>query len=341
MLKFLTNYPLEVYLKNLLKFGNTKRGNPLSWYLGVDRTMYMVLDQTTGKILGWNGNANSISGGPNQDVLRDNGNLPNVHVAGPYPREVIQKYQTGNNNEITVVAELSETILVQLPTDHPKFQGKNPRQLKAAITDKPAEYILGWKNFDNAMEYDWELLDTKLELLDAVPHKTLPKKIIAVGVPKNRVKNAARWVEQEKNVLVKFLPASLVALKWAFLNAPKEKFLFFYASSAECIKAFIDPEMGVVDLRHESRSGAGLTDEDGAEIESMLEEYGDVIQNPQIWAWGADPTTHTFEQLKNKWKKLRAITPEELMRGEPLRIENNSSGFVDEAEAWLVLQSLK
>lgn len=340
MLEFAQKYPLDTYLKKLFKPGGKKSNNQLVWYFGPDKTMYMAYDGEQDRILGWDGNAQSMTGGPTFEVLREGGNLPNINVNGPYKQGVISRYKTGNKNEVSVVAELPETFLEQIETD--KIEIKSPKELVDALDENPLNFIPRWKHYGHSsIEYKWEILNTKLGLIEEKGDASkIPNKIIAVGVPITRVRNACNWVENEGNILVQFIPASLCALRWALVNGPKEKFLFFYSSSSETLKALIDPEFGILDLRHETKSGNENNTEDVEEIQSMIEEY-EIIDNPSIWVWGMDTDTHTFETLKNTWKKLRGITPEELMRAKPLKVSGTSSALVEESEAWLVLQIIE
>lgn len=325
MLDFISHYPLDHYLKTIIKPKKAR----LKVACLLSRDYDQMLTRDSQGILYWNPNLRDIPGAPSledtfpkklEGARRD---LPSVY------KRVLQKEQRLNKqNETMFLIDDPEVVI----TPYSVTSHENAGELEAALSRDPSSIITAWKNYNHTAEFIWEILDSRCEIVRG--NMKLSKKVLLCGFPEQRALQTALWCQSHNQELAAIAPLIPTILKWALAHCPDTGCFFLINSPYEIAISYLEKKEIRVLSTQKTRDG--FTADEVSDVQELIEEIGVEKKDAQVWCWDILPGSSAFNKLKSKYPNTKSLTPEELQTIEPLTAKKAESPIEQSKEAWLL-----
>jgi hypothetical protein len=324
MLQFIAQYPLAHYIKTLTN--PKKRAPKVGLYISRDSSMMLL--KKKGEHTYWSGRLKEIGGAPSLDntLGRGEDKIVGVELPTNYRKEVTLPLGLNRFNEVTVVIDDPEAYT----TPYSVNNYETAAQLEDALSKDPGLIITAWKNYSQTLEYCWEILSPRMEILRG--SAKLPKKVILCGFPEERALYTARWLDSARNELINLIPIIPATLTWAVTHGPEEGFFFLIQTPNEIAISYI--EQREIKMLSTQKTKEGFSSDEIADVNELVVEIGKDTSIP-IWCWGILPGTNAYTKLAQRYPLLKSLTGSELSKLKTINIKNNEEN-VEEKEAWLL-----
>lgn len=331
MIDFLTEYPINYYLKTIT---NPKASAlKVGLYLSRDASM-MLLQDKHGPVY-WNPNLLEINGAPSiDDTLQRGGDSTKAGGASAYRREVAREYKLSNANDVSIIVEDPDTFTTTYTVNNFETAG----ELDEVLRNDPGSIITAWKNYNRASEYCWEIMTMGMTVLRG--DVKLPKKVILTGFPEERVIKTARWCMEQNQELINIMPVVPSIIKWCLKNSPETNYFLLISNPNEIgICSIVNREVGLLST---TKTREGFTPDEIADVNELIEEQGNKKETV-VWTWGLLPGSTAYARLASRYPNLKNITAETLKAIKPLTTGATGSNDkpISEREAWLLNNLLR
>jgi hypothetical protein len=323
MIDFITEYPLNYYLKTIT---NPKRNAlKIGLYLSRDSSM-MLLQDKLGPVY-WNPNLLEINGAPSlDDTLTRNVDSNKAGGASAYRREIAREFKLNNSNDVSVIIEDPDTFT----TTYTVNNFESAAELEDVLRNDPGSIITAWKNYNHASEYCWEIMTMGMHVLRG--DVKLPKKVIITGFPESRVVHTAKWCMDQNQELINLVPVVPAIIRWCIKNGTEPTFFLLIANPNEIgICSIVNKE---VTLLSTTKTRDGFTPDEIADVNELIEEQGNKKETI-VWTWGLLPGSTAYARLASRYPNLKNVTAETLKAIKPLTT-GKTDRPIAEKEAWLI-----
>ena len=325
MLDFISNYPIEYYLKTLIKPPVNK--TQVGVYLSRDYDYMLIKDNKN--LLYWNGNLRDINGAPSLENTHSKklesakSLLPSVY------RRVLQKEQKINRgNQILMILDDPEIFI----TPYTVSSHENAEELSNALTKDPASLITAWKNYNHNTEFVWDVLNSQCQTIRG--KMRLTKRMILCGLPEQRAIHTAQWCENHKQELAGIVPVIPAVIHWGLKYTPDKGCFLLINSTYEIAICYLENKEIKVLSTQKTRDG--FSSDEVADVNELVDEMGIDKKNVNIWCWDILPGSSPFTKLQAKYPNTLSLTPEELQKIHPLTAKKEETPIAQSKEAWLL-----
>jgi len=325
MLDFITHYPIDHYLKNLIKPKINKK--KVGAYLSRDYDQLLIKENKTN--LYWNGNLRDINGAPSLEVTFQKkidsakSLLPSVY------RRILQKeHRINKGNDTIFIIDDPEVFITPLTITTHETAG----ELEDALSKDPGALITSWKNYNHTAEFTWEILNSRCEIIR--DKMRLTKRVIICGFPENRAMHTARWCNDHGQELVGLVPIIPAIIHWALKHAPVTGCFLLINSTHEIAICYLENKEIKLISTQKTKDGFG-TDE-VSDVHELVEEIGVEKKDVQIWCWDILPGSSSFLKLQAKYPNTKSLNTEALENIQPLSAKKEETPMKQSKEAWLL-----
>jgi len=324
MIDFLTGYPLDYYIRNIIK--PPKRPNKVACYLSRDSDLILI--KTKGLITHWDPLLRDIPGAPSLECTQTQKTEGKDNLPSVYARVFQKETKINKNNETMFLIDDPDIVITSYTVSAHETAG----ELEASLSKDPGSVITSWKNYSHTAEFSWEILDSHCRILR--DKMKLSKRVILCGFPEARAFYSAQWLQAHRQELTALAPIIPTFLSWALQMAPPAGCFLIITTPQEIAISYIqDQEIKVLTTQ---KTKEGFTADEVADIQELIEEVGVDKKDALIWTWGIPPNSAPMAKLISKFPNTKNLTPTELEKIQPLPLHAKLVEPIDLKEAWLL-----
>jgi hypothetical protein len=325
MIDFLSHYPIDHYIKTLIK-PNTNH-TKVGFFLSRDYDQMLIKEKKS--LLYWNPNLRDIAGAPSLETTQPKKNDDRSFlIPSSYRRGTIKTHNINKNNETFVLLDDPEMVIAAITIS----SHETAEELETALSRDPSSIITAWKNYNHTSEFSWEILNNRCEI---VRNKMrLTKKVIVCGFPEQRAIHTAQWFQSHNQELSGLVPLIPSILRWGLHHCPTTGCFLLINTPYEIAISYL--ENGEIKVISTQKTREGFTADEVSDVQELVEELGVEKKDAQIWCWDILSGSNAFLKLKAKYPNTLSLSPENLNEIEPLTAKKEESPLKQSKEAWLL-----